>query len=85
MIKFYFKACDTIEAVWYSQVIDRTDAWMQKHSQVSDFFAWDEPDEDDEDTKKAPAAATAGAENFVNNNVYPGIVSHRLGLRKVAR
>lgn len=37
----------------------------------------------DEDTKKAPTAATAGAENLINNNIYPSIVSNRLGIRKV--
>jgi hypothetical protein len=37
----------------------------------------------DEDAKKAPAGATAGAENLLNNNIYPSIVSNRLGIRKV--
>ena len=37
----------------------------------------------DEDTKKAPAGATAGTENLLNNNIYPSIVSNRLGIRKV--
>lgn len=37
----------------------------------------------EEDAKKAPAGATAGTENLINNNIYPSIVSNRLGIRKV--
>jgi len=39
----------------------------------------------DEDEKKAPADATAGTENLINNNIYPSIVSNRLGIRKVEK
>lgn len=39
----------------------------------------------DEDTKKAPTAATAGAKNYLANQVYPSIVSRRLGIRKAMK
>ena len=56
------------------------DRFIVSHPKLADFFCgWDE------DTKKAPAGVTAGTENLVNNNIYPSIVSNRLGIRKVEK
>ena len=54
---------------------------IAKSPRLIKFFELDPSDY--EDTKKAPTAATAGAENLLNNNIYPSIVSNRLGIRKV--
>ncbi|MFD1441228.1 hypothetical protein [Lacticaseibacillus hegangensis] len=52
------------------------DKFMTKHPRVAeyfDYFAEDEP----EDDKKAPAAATAGTKNFVNN-IYTVSVTRKV-------
>ena len=59
------------------------DKYMAKHPKVAeyfDYFAEDEP----EDDKKAPAAATAGTKNF-SNNIYSLSVAREAKMRKAAK
>lgn len=56
------------------------DKFMAKHPRVAeyfDYFAEDEP----EDDKKAPAAATAGVKNF-SKNIYSLSVAREAKMRK---
>lgn len=72
-------AVPTAAAVIFISFAKLNDAMQQRSATWRKFF----DGFNDEDDKKAPAGATAGTENFTSNQIYPSIVSNRLGIRKV--
>lgn len=53
---------------------DQADRFMEKHNRIAEFFNYFDGDE--EDTKKAPVAATTGTRNF-SKTFYEPIVSRK--------
>ena len=73
-------------------ITNKFENYMANHPNVADFFAWYEQDTDPnsypeeepgfwDDTKKAPAAATAGAKNF-SKNIYSLSLTRQERIRK---
>jgi hypothetical protein len=67
--------------VWaWDKYGDALDSFMVNHKKVADFFEWF----DDEDTKKAPTAATVGAWNL-SNKIFTSRITRNRNLGKVGK
>lgn len=63
------------------------DDFMRRHPKAAAWLNWFEPDvcqDNHQGTKKAPAAATAGAKNYLKNIYHPSI-SRADSVRKAAK